>query len=387
MRKIWAVLTKELKRLFTDKRMLLSMVLPGIIIFIVYSLMGNLLKDQFTAEKNHEYIVYTYHQPEQFLSLNDTEEYKIVLHENEKEYQEAKDLLIEKEIDLVIIFDEDFSQKLQEEKSPSVAIYYNSTSPESTEIYQYYYSHILESAVEVQYHFLVNMGSESYDLATKEDTSIQIITMLVPLLLVMLLFSGCMSICIESIAGEKERGTIATIFVTPTKRSSIAIGKIMALAIASLLSSVSSFIGLIASFPKLMQMQGENGITLDMYGIDTYLTIFVLMIVLVFLFTTLLSLISTFAKSVKEASQYAAPIMIIVMVFGLASLFGSKGTPNIALYLIPIYNSVLCVSETLSLSFSLTHFLISVLSNLLYISLGIYLLTKMFASEKIIFNK
>ena len=40
-----------------------------------------------------------------------------------------------------------------------------------------------------------------------------------------------MSVAPESIAGEKDRGTIATLLVTPLKRTHLAIGKIISLAI------------------------------------------------------------------------------------------------------------------------------------------------------------
>ena len=56
----------------------------------------------------------------------------------------------------------------------------------------------------------------------------------------------------ESIAGEKERGTIATLLVTPMKRSSLALGKVFSLSIIALLAGCSSFIGTFAALPKMM---------------------------------------------------------------------------------------------------------------------------------------
>lgn len=75
---------------------------------------------------------------------------------------------------------------------------------------------------------------------------------MLPMLLMIFLFSGCMSVAPEAIAGEKERGTIATILVTPTKHSELAVGKIFALSIIALLSGASSTLGTILSLPKLM---------------------------------------------------------------------------------------------------------------------------------------
>ena len=66
---------------------------------------------------------------------------------------------------------------------------------------------------------------------------------MMPLLILVFLFSGCMAIAPESIAGEKERGTIATILVTPIRRSELALGKIFSLSIIALLSGLSSTVG------------------------------------------------------------------------------------------------------------------------------------------------
>ena len=57
------------------------------------------------------------------------------------------------------------------------------------------------------------------------------------------------------------------------------------------------------------------------------------------------------------------------------------------LYLIPVYNSVQILSSIFALEMSVTNFVVTVVSNLIYIVLGIFALSKMFQSEKIMFNK
>ena len=188
----------------------------------------------------------------------------------------------------------------------------------------------------------------------------------------------------ESIAGEKERGTIATLLVTPTKRSHIAIGKIIALSIAALVSATCSFVGVILSLPKLMSATDGTGITLDMYNFSTYLSIFGVILVTVILFTTLLSIVSTLAKTLKEASQWSSVLMVFIMMFGVTSLMGmGQIQTNPLLYLIPVYNSVQCMSAIFAMSFNGLNFVITILANIIYISIGVYVLAKMFNSEKI----
>lgn len=391
MSNIFTIVKKELKRFFTDKRMLLSLILPGIMIFLVYSLMGNFMGDAMTTDKNYTYIVYVENQVEEFKKFNVSEDYKIEIKEDFKDsLDDIKTKIKNKEIDLFISFEENFTEKLNNGQAPQVAMYYDSTSIESQEIYTYYYTSLFTISTEIKYNFLINMDPNvSYNLATEEDVSKMMVTMLLPFLLIVLLFSGCMAIATESIAGEKERGTIATLLVTPVKRSHLALGKIIALSLTSLVSAVASFIGVIASLPKLLQSaSGEGAISLQMYGIETYIGAFFIIIVTVMLFTTLLSIISTFAKSIKEAGQYAIPVMVVTMIIGITSMLSMGGSSTAwYLYLIPIYNSVQCLSGIFALSFDLVGFLITILSNIVFIGLGIFIITKMFDSEKIIFNK
>ena len=55
MRSIFIIIKKELKRFFTDRRMLLSLFLPGIILYLVYSLMGNVMGGMTAADEGHVY--------------------------------------------------------------------------------------------------------------------------------------------------------------------------------------------------------------------------------------------------------------------------------------------------------------------------------------------
>lgn len=377
------IMKKELKRFFGDRRMLISLFLPGILLFLIYNVMGSFMNDALSANEDHTYLCHIENMPEEYQTLIENSNYKIEYVDIES-LDDIKESIKEQNLDISIIFDDNFNEKIENGIVPNVSIYYNSSSPESLEIYTYTYSILLSKASNVSYDFLVNMDSDiNYDLASNEDMSAMIITMILPFLLIVLLFTGCVSIATESIAGEKERGTIATLLVTPTSRTSIALGKILALSITSLTSALVSFLGVILSLPKLLQAE-STGITLSMYDIDTYLGILGIIVVTVMFFTTFLSILSTFAKNIKEASQWSSIAMILVTILGVSSMVNTSfDSSRFAIYLIPIYNSVQCMSSIFSLSFNGLHFVITIISNLIYIGLGIYILTKMFNSEKI----
>ena len=209
--------------------------------------------------------------------------------------------------------------------------------------------------------------------------------MMLPMLLMIFLFSGCMAVAPEAIAGEKERGTIATLLITPVSRSQIALGKIMALSVIALLSAASSAIGTILSLPKLMG--GAGSISGSLYSAGDYLLLAAVIASTVLLLVALISIVSAFAKTMKEAQTLVMPLMLVVMFLGITAMFGNGASNNSAVYLIPLYNSVQSMVSILTFDISALHLLLTVGSNLVYALLGALVLTRMFRSEKIIFSK
>ena len=173
--------------------------------------------------------------------------------------------------------------------------------------------------------------------------------------------------------------------ITPTKRSHIAIGKILALAVVALVSGTSSTIGIIASLPKLMQME-EMQISGAMYGAKDYALLAAIVLSTALLFVTMISIISAYAKSVKEAASMVSPLMILVMVVGVSGMF-KTGELQTVFYLIPVYNSVQSIVGIFSLNINILNIIITIGANAAFTAGGIFLLTKMFDSEKIMFNK
>lgn len=390
MKNVWIIMKKELTRFFTDKRMLLSLILPAIVIYAVYSLMGNFMSNQMMVDSEYSYQIYIENQSNALAIFNKNDELNIHIIQDSLTEDGIKEKINQKEIDLYIKFEKDFDnlvanyESSTNTKAPQIEMYYNSTKTESQTIYQYYESCFNSFESSLTNKFDINTGDpNAFDLATKEERDSQFVTMLLPFLIVILLFSGCMGIATESIAGEKERGTIATLLITPVKRSSIALGKIFALSITALVSALSSFIALVASLPNLV---AGADISMSMYKPIDYIGILIIIITTVLIFIVIMSIISALCKSIKEATTYAMPVMVIVMLIGITSLIGGSQT-NIVFYFIPVYNSVQAMIGILGMNFNIVQFIITIVTNVIFFGLGILLLSKMFKSEKIMFSK
>ena len=387
MNKILTILKKELKRYFTDIRMIIGMILPGILIFALYSVMGDMMTSNFEASK--EYNIYVENMPNELSSMFELEGFTFTINEKNLNDEEIIMGIKNKEISGYVIFEDDFMNKvaiydqLSGDKAPNVEIYYNSSDETSSQFYSYMTTSLQAFESVIANKFDINNSSNIYDLASKDDISVMLISMMLPFLLMTFLFSGAMGICSEAISGEKERGTIATLLITPVKRYHIVIGKIIALGITALTSATVSFIGLILSLPNLL---GQN-VSLSVYEPMTFVLLFLVIIVTVLIFTVALTMISTYAKSVKEASTLSVPVMIIVMLVGATGFMQTTAVTNELLYLIPIYNSLQCFRGLLSLTIDPACLLITIGVNLVVVGLGVFILSKMFNSEKIMFNK
>ncbi|MCH3977052.1 MAG: ABC transporter permease [Bacilli bacterium] len=374
MRNLWTIIKKELKRFFTDKRMLVSLVLPGLMIFLLYSIMGSVITSNLGQSEDQVYSLKVDYEPAGFSDA--LGEIYHLDYQNDLTEDEALTMVTNKELDLYVVFPSDFMDEYNAGNKPNIVMNYNGASSTSSTIAEIYSSFLSAS--------LQGYTVETNNQATDLDISVQIITGLIPFLLITFLYTGVMAVAPESIAGEKERGTIASLLITPVKRSTIALGKIIALSITGLASATSSFIGLMVSLPKLAGT--DSGFDLSIYGVGTYLLVFLVIISTVLVFTVLISLISTYAKSIKEASSFAMPLMIIVMLVGVSTMMGTASN-NTALYLIPVYNSTNALLSIFSLQVDYLNLAITIISNLLITGLGVFVLTRMFNSEKIMFRK
>ena len=381
---VLTIFKKELARFFGDRRMALTTILlPGLMIYVLYTFMGNALSSQFSVEDTYRPTAVVENLPDS-LSAALSQALEI------QEEAEPMELVRNQKLDLYIRFPAGFDEAVAAydmasgKAAPQVEVYYNSAAATSGDGYNLVLEILNQYESSLVNKFHVNWNG-IYDLATQEDATGSIFSSMMPMLLLVFLFSGCMAVAPESIAGEKERGTIATLLITPTKRGSIALGKIMALSVISLLSGASSAIGTTLSLPKLMGAASEQ-LTVT-YGVGDYALLGVVILSTVLLLITLISIVSAFAKSVKEAQTYVTPLMIVVILVGVTAMFGGGAKTELCYYLIPVYNSVQCMVGIFAFSASPVLILTAVAANLAVTGLGVFLLTRMFNSEGIMFSR
>lgn len=314
---VGTIIRKEFARFFGDRSLVFtSVIMPGLLIYVIYTLMGSFLGD-----KVQEEIAKDEQQKTEFISPLTADE-----------------------------------------------------------------EHLLDSLQEVRstayYEYEASIGSSD------EDELGDLLGNLIPMLIIMLLFSGSMAVAPTAIAGEKERGTIATLLVTPMKRSELALGKIISLSCFALLSGLSSFLGIILSLPKMLNIGAEEADQLNLalpYQTSHFALIFLLIVSTVLIIISAISIFSAWAKDVKSAGTMITPLMLFIMLAALTPMIGSPSSP--LLYLIPVYNSAQCMASVFSFKVELMPLIITISANIIYTIGAVIALAKMFNSEKIMFSK
>jgi sodium transport system permease protein len=168
-----------------------------------------------------------------------------------------------------------------------------------------------------------------------------LLALLLPLVVALWAFSGGLHVAADVGAGEKERGTLEGLLVAPIDRWALVTGKVAATATMAWLSvavaSFSMFVALAVAPGHLQEVFGRPILSLPLVAVLAGFGA-----LLAVAFAGWLLCVSLFARSMREANQYATPLMVILMVGTLASpLLEAWARVTAAAYAVPPMNAVL----------------------------------------------
>lgn len=392
------IIRKEFARFFGDRQLLFTtVIMPGLLIYIIYSIMGSGIGKITSEGQDAQVNVYVENMPASLTPMLMSMDTNMILEPFNAGVRQMVGRVEDKDNNIVLVcFPDDFDEMVQSYtpqsgvKAPNVEVYYNSANNASMRVYAEVTALLTAYEDGMSNLFDVNRmddPSQAYDRADMDDVLGDIWSKLLPMLIIMMLFSGVMAIAPSAIAGEKERGTIATLLVTPMNRSELALGKIVSLSALALLSGISSFIGIALSLPKMIQ-PGTDGLGLSFnYTFNDYAVLLLTILASVLIMASAVSLLSAYAKDVKNAGTMVTPFMLVVMLAGLLPMFQNGASDSLWIYLIPFYNSIEVMVAVFAHSVNWAAVAVMLASNAVYTAIAIWGLTRMFNSEKVMFGR
>ena len=394
------IFCKEMARIFRDRKMVFAVfLLPVLIMVVLLSVINNLQGKMHDDIEEHQAVIWIQNEPESFRAfLKESGISCSVRTAEESDEDQVKNEILNGKADLYLVFPAEFDRVIsgyqEGDEIPDIHTYYNPSENYSSQAYQTISTGLLESyrqsllaarvgtqdAVTV---FTVNKDNDGVRIQDQEKASGQALGMMLPYFITLLLFAGAMGIGTDMIAGEKERGTMASLLVAPVKRSSIVLGKVFALMTVSGISSLIYVAGMVICMPFMMDsMSGlEDALNLKLDPVQI-LMLGCLLIAIAFLYAAVVALISVFAKTTKEASTYMMPVYMVVLVIGLLTMFRT-GDGNPYDYYIPFYNSAVALQSILSHELSVFHFAVTLAETLVLGGILTVLIARAFNNEKV----
>lgn len=398
------ILSKELKRVFGDKKMVFSLfILPIILIAGIYGMMFFLVDKQKSSINEHVSEVFVQNMPDNFSELMSKHtECNINVIPAGESADTYKDKLLDGTYDLVVVFPENFYENFKNADAgsalPDIKTFYNPSEDNSgeartrfTETYLEEYKQILlkERFGSLDYAMVFSVDADNPDMIVqdKDKATGKILGSIIPYLITILIFAGAMGLGVDTIAGEKERGTIANLLISPIKRVDIIMGKIVSLAIVSVLSAAVYVISFIGSAVVLSGMGGMgemvNGLSLNFTTVQI-IQFVVLLLGLVLLYVGIIGFVSLLAKNVKEAQSFIMPVYIIVMFAGMITMYSGDVTSGS--YMIPVYNTSAAFKGIFERTITMNQYLTSTIITYAFAGVMVWLMAKAMNSEKIMLN-
>ncbi|HIW76946.1 MULTISPECIES: ABC transporter permease [Gordonibacter] len=381
---------KELARFFANRvSAVVSIVLPGLLIFVMWTFMGDAMSTMFAPDETARPTVAVVNEPASIAGAAETAGIDIVPEAALPDAAQMRERIEAGEVRAFAVFPTDFDEAVAAYDpasgmpAPQVELYANSTDADSSHAATLFTALLDSYESSLSNRFDINAGGGTYELAEERDLASTIVVTIVPFMLIILLFTSVMSIAAESVAGEKERGTMATLLATPIRRRDIALGKLLAITLIGLLVAASSMIGIFASLPSMF---GSAMVDLNVYGLVEYVEVALVIVSTTLVVVMLITIVSTLASSMKEASMYLTPVMILVMLVAVLGMFGGTQTDS-WYYFIPLYNSVQCLNGILSFNFQPLNVVICIVTNLVVTGVGVLVLQRMFDSERLMFRR
>lgn len=390
---VWIIFRKELTDVLRDRRTILSMILfPIVLVPLLMIGLPRLLSSQVqkAATEVSTIAVVGKENASSLVARLPTFGLKLV------EVSNVKEAIRSGQIQAALEFEPGWQEKVESQQQAPIVIYTDSTELSSTtalakiELAINGYSEEILRARHVDPSKLKPFKLDKENVATEAKKKSFIGAMIIPYVLIFLCLVGATYIAIDLTAGERERGTLETLLVSPAGRLEIIVGKLLTVFTASMLSAILSMASMAATqllFGGEIDPTGHGmGPTISLAVPPAAMGILlVLMIPLAVMFSALSIALSLFARSYKEAMTYLSPMMIMVILPTMLSMLpGFKASLPVAM--IPVANVSLAMKEILNGQYSWGFLGVTFVSLIVLAVLSLFFAVAQFNRERVLFR-
>ena len=231
------------------------------------------------------------------------------------------------------------------------------------------------------------------EVARGEEVSANVWSKIFPAMIVIMALTGAFYPAIDLGAGEKERGTMETVLISPARRIELVFGKFLTILLFSIGTALMNLFSMGFTGQHMASTMGaamSSSAGLQFPAWESLVWLLVLLVPLAALFSALCLALATFAKSTKEGQYYLTPLLMAIM--GLTMFCLSPAVEINPFYsVIPVVNIALLLKGLLLSAHGagdLLMYTIPVLgSSLLYSALSLWWAVDLYNSEGVLFRE
>ena len=401
MSKWQTLLVKEIVHLFRDtKTIVQTVVVPTFItpllIGAVIWYISSIAVDE--GKKTYDVAVYDQVNTELTVKLQESDRLNIVLMDS---IDQVIDDVTNDNSEIGISFGSDFTAQLENNLSGEVTIYSKNLDNFSqaqgivSDVIDDYDDQIRNERLNnlnVDENFINPITVLDEDLTTNEEFAGSIIGGILAFLFIVYIMSGSMYPAIDLGAGEKERGTMETLISTNISSVDIIIGKMFSVTSSAVLTAIFSLLGFAVPLIVIFLFYGdsipENAFEIISAIVNpvAIIAMFGLLIPLSIFMGAFMLAVSIYSKNPKEASLLLGNAVIIFFIPAYVPLINPGIELDLVGSLIPCYSFALHTNALIAGNTDWFLYGATLISNIIYCSIAIYVTYIMFDDEKIIFR-
>ncbi|PZP33258.1 MAG: ABC transporter permease [Roseateles depolymerans] len=328
MTQAWIVFTKELIDALRDRRTLLRMLLPALLMgpLLLTALSGLIASLEARADKRELMTVGMEHAP---TLANYLERQTYTLKAAPADY-EAR-LRDSKLQEPVVVVPQDFEAKLLSGEPPTLEVVSDSANQRASAgvgtVQRLLLGFNRERAAlnlamrGVSMQLLEPVDVQERDLAGVQARAVKL-TAILPMFIIMAVLYGALTAALDSTAGERERGSLEPLLMNPVPHGAIVAGKWGAVALLSMAVALMSSLSFV---PAQWLLKSDSLQAMFQFGSSEVLAFWLLQIPLAAGLSALLMALAIRSKSFKEAQASSALVITAISLMPMVSMFNPGG--------------------------------------------------------------
>lgn len=391
MKKLHIIIKKEFIDIVRDKRTLITMIVIPLLLFpIMFNIMGTISSKQVEKEKEKHLsvgIIGGKNAVDLVKLIEDRKDIKVTFYNT---IEETDTLIKQGNLDGALNFENNFDAKINGVvNTGNVTLFYKSANwgvkDRLMQVLDLYKKNVTDnrlSKLKIDKQAINPVEITIHDITSIRESIGKTAGGFLPYIFILFTFFGCTFPAIDLFTNEKERGTLETILTAPVSRLEILFGKMIVVSVVGFTSAMLSIAGLSLGMHKFADNIPPEMMNtlLSIIRPSNVIMLFSLLLPLTVFFAGILTLITTYAKSYKEAQSIISPMtMLVVLPAAIGLIPGIE--LNVWTALIPITNISLTSKEIISGTMNMPLYCLVLTSLLIYASISVFAATRWFSNE------